>query len=129
MYGLSGFFLDKMKLFYKIVGTLSLALGLLGIVLPVLPTTPFLLLTAALYARSSDKLYAWLMNHPRLGAYIKDFREHRSLPLHVKVVSIAMLWATILLSVYLVKVTWLRVLLLVIALGVTVHILHYKTRK
>ncbi len=108
---------------------LSLVLGLLGIVLPVLPTTPFLLLTAALYARSSDKLYAWLMNHPRLGAYIKDFREHRSLPLHVKVVSIAMLWATILLSVYLVDVMWLRVLLLVIALGVTVHILHYKTRR
>ncbi len=129
MYGLSGFFLDKMKLFYKIVGTLSLALGLLGIALPVLPTTPFLLLTAALYARSSDRLYAWLMNHPRLGAYIRDFREHRSLPLHVKVVSIGMLWATILLSVYLVDVTWLRVLLFVIALGVTVHILHYKTRK
>ncbi len=118
-----------MKLFYKIVGTLSLGLGLLGIALPVLPTTPFLLLTAALYARSSDKLYAWLMNHPRLGAYIRDFREHHSLPLHVKVVSVAMLWATILLSVYSVKVVWLRVLLLVIAVSVTIHILHYKTRK
>ncbi|MBQ7388944.1 MAG: YbaN family protein [Paludibacteraceae bacterium] len=118
-----------MKTLYKIIGTLSLVLGLVGIFLPILPTTPFLLLTATLYAKSSERLYSWLMNHPRLGAYIEDFRRHRTLPLRVKVISVTVLWATILLSVFLVKILFVRVFLLFVAVAVTVHILHYKTRK
>ena len=118
-----------LKTLYKIIGTLSLVLGLVGIFLPILPTTPFLLLTATLYAKSSERLYSWLMNHPRLGTYIEDFRKHRALPLRVKIISITTLWVTILLSVFLVKILFVRVLLLFVAVAVTVHILHYKTRK
>ncbi|MGM9818223.1 MAG: YbaN family protein [Paludibacteraceae bacterium] len=118
-----------MKILYKIIGTLSLVLGLVGIFLPILPTTPFLLLTATLYAKSSERLYSWLMNHPRLGAYIEDFRRHCTLPLRVKVISVTVLWATILLSVFLVKILFVRMFLLFVAVAVTVHILHYKTRK
>lgn len=117
------------RLIFKIVGTVSLALGIVGIFLPILPTTPFLLLTAALYARSSPQLYQWLMQHPRLGAYIRDFNEHRSLPLRIKVISVSMLWCTMLYSIYVVESVWLKCMLLAIAIGVTVHILRFKTRR
>lgn len=118
-----------MKLVFKIIGTISLCLGLLGIFIPILPTTPFLLITATLYAKSSDKLYRWLMSNPHLGPYIKDFREYRTLPLRVKVISISTLWCTILLSMYLVEIVFVRLLLLIIAIAVTIHILHYKTKE
>ena len=61
-----------------LLGSLSLFLGLLGIALPLLPTTPFLLLSATCYFHGSDKLYRWLMTHPTLGPYIHSFRESES---------------------------------------------------
>jgi len=124
---LSGFLV--MKLVFKIIGTISLCLGLIGIFIPILPTTPFLLLSATLYAKSSDKLYQWLMSNPRLGPYIKNFRENRTLPLRVKIISVSTLWCTILLSVYLVEMLFVRLLLLFVAVAVTMHILHYKTKE
>ena len=64
----------------------ALVLGLAGIFVPLLPTTPFLLLAAALWVRSSPRLYGWLVSHRRrLGPYIRQFREHRAIPLRAKV--------------------------------------------
>jgi uncharacterized membrane protein YbaN (DUF454 family) len=118
-----------MKTLYIILGAISLALGIAGIFLPVLPTTPFLLLTAAMWMRGSPRLYERLMAHPRLGPYISDFREHRAIPLRAKIVSVATLWTTILLSTFLaVHAWWLRALLIAIAIAVTLHILSFKTR-
>ena len=68
-----------MKTLYIALGTLSLALGILGIFLPLLPTTPFLLLTAALYFKSSPRLYNWLLNQKHLGPYIRNFRENKAI--------------------------------------------------
>lgn len=76
-------------------GSLSLALGVAGIFVPLLPTTPFLLLSAALYMRSSPRLYDWLLRQPCLGAYIRDFRENRAIPLRAKVVSVVLVWLSI----------------------------------
>lgn len=119
-----------MKFLLIVLGSLSLALGILGIFLPVLPTTPFLLLSAALYMRSSQRLYEWLMSHKHLGPYIKNFREHKALPLRVKVVSVSMVWATLLYCAFFVaKEWWMSVMFIAIATGVTVHILSYKTLK
>ena len=119
-----------MKILYTVLGSLSLALGILGIFLPVLPTTPFLLLSAAMYVRGSHGLYDWLMNHRHLGPYIKNFREHKALPLRVKVVSVSMVWATLLYCAFFVaKEWWMSVMFIAIAIGVTVHILSYKTLK
>jgi uncharacterized membrane protein YbaN (DUF454 family) len=101
-----------------------------GIFLPVLPTTPFLLLAAALWMRGSPRLYERLMAHKRLGPYIRDFRQHRAIPFRAKIVSVAMLWTTILLSAFLaVHAWWLRVLLTAVAIAVTIHILSFKTRR
>lgn len=119
-----------MKYILAFLGSLSLALGILGIFLPVLPTTPFLLLTAALYVRSSARLYDWLMSHRHLGPYIKNFRENKAIPLRVKVVSVSLVWATLLYcALFVAWVWWMRLLFIAIATCVTVHILHYKTLK
>jgi uncharacterized membrane protein YbaN (DUF454 family) len=119
-----------MKYLFAFIGTVSLALGIMGVFLPVLPTTPFLLLSAAMYMRSSHRLYEWLMSHKHLGAYIKNFREHKALPLRVKMVSVSMVWATLLYcALFVAKELWMSLLFIAIALGVTIHILSYKTLK
>jgi uncharacterized protein len=111
-------------------GVVSLALGLIGIPVPLLPTTPFLLLSAYLFARSSESHYHWLINHRYLGKYIRDYREKRGVPLMVKIGAISLLWATILFSAfYVVDLLWVRILLIAIATGVTSHILCLKTIK
>lgn len=118
-----------MKWLLTILGCVSLGLGILGIFLPVLPTTPFLLLSAALFLRSHRGLYEWLMNHPKFGPYIKNFMEHKSIPLHVKIVSISMVWLTLLNCAIFVAGHWaFRLMFIMIAVGVTIHILTYKTR-
>ena len=119
-----------MKILLAILGSVSLALGIMGVFLPVLPTTPFLLLSAALYMRSSQRLYDWLMSHKHLGAYIRNFREHKALPMRVKVVSVTMVWATLLYcAVFVAQEWWMSLLFIAIALGVTIHILSYRTLK
>jgi uncharacterized membrane protein YbaN (DUF454 family) len=110
------------------IGTSSLALGIAGIFLPILPTTPFLLLAAACYARSSRRFYNWLISNRFFGEYIRNYLERRGIPPRVKVLSIALLWITIGCSAaFAVDALWLRILLTVIAIGVTAHILSLRT--
>jgi len=112
------------------LGTLSLALGILGIFIPLLPTTPFLLLSAALYARSSKRFYYWLIYNKWLGRYIRDYREGRGVPLGVKIISIMLLWLTIGYAVFfLINPVWLRISFLLIALTVSIHLLFLPTRR
>ncbi len=118
-----------MNILLTILGLISLGLGILGIFLPVLPTTPLLLLAAFLFMRSNRKLYDWLMNHPRLGPYITDFMVHKSIPLHVKIVSISLIWLTLLNCAVFITDRWiLRVMYIAIAAAVTIHISSYKTK-
>ena len=117
-----------LKYLYIAAGTLSLILGVVGIFVPLLPTTPFLLLTAALYFKSSPRLYDWLLRNRYLGIYIRNFREYKAIPLRAKIVSVVLLWATIGYCVLaVVEALWLRLLLAAIAVGVTIHIWSYKT--
>lgn len=119
-----------MKVLLTILGLLSLGLGILGIFLPVLPTTPLLLLAAALFLRSNRRLYHWLMNHPKLGTYIRNFIEHKSIPLRVKIISVSLVWITLLNCAVFVTELWaLRIFFVVLAAAVTIHILSYKTLK
>lgn len=117
-----------MKLLLIIFGTISLALGIMGVFLPLLPTTPFLLLAAALYFRSSPRLYDWLLSHKHLGPYIRNFRENKAIPLHVKIVSVSLVWITLLYcTFFVVEHLLLKVFFMVLASAVTYHILSYKT--
>jgi len=118
------------KILYVILGSISLVLGTLGIFLPLLPTTPFYLLTAWLYMRGSEKLYNKVMSNKYFGTIVRNFQEDKSIPLRTKVIIISMLWGTISLSAFFaVSVWWVRIILFAIAIGVTIHILSYKTRK
>ncbi|ADJ26457.1 protein of unknown function DUF454 [Dehalogenimonas lykanthroporepellens BL-DC-9] len=109
------------------VGTVSVGLGILGIFLPLLPTTPLLLLAAACYARSSQRFHDWLLNHRVFGEYIRNYRDHRAIRYRAKVTAISLLWITIGISIFLVGYFWVRLLLLGIAVGVTWHLLSLKT--
>jgi len=130
-------FLNKGKITSKLsrlalllAGNFFVAFGILGIFLPLLPTTPFLLLAAACYIRSSERFYNWLMNNKWLGNYIKNYREKKSIPLKVKVLSLSFLWLTIGYSVFfVVNIFLIRVILILIAIGVTIHVLSIRTLK
>ncbi len=129
------FFLRKKKVKNKLLksllistGTIAVGLGIFGIFLPVLPTTPFLLIAAACYGKSSDKFYYWLLHNKCFGNYIKNYLYKKGIPLPIKIYTIALLWITILLSAFLaVDITWLRIVLILTGVGVTIHILYVKT--
>ncbi|HSV77356.1 MAG TPA: YbaN family protein [Bacteroidales bacterium] len=111
-----------------IAGTLFFGLAMIGIPLPLLPTTPFLLLSAWFYALSSKRFYTWLVNHRYFGKIIRNYHEKGGVEKKVKIFAIALLWTTIALSAtFAVDQWWIRILLLIIAMGVTIHIKMLKT--
>lgn len=113
-----------------IAGTFFVGLGIIGIFLPLLPTTPFLLLAAACYARSSKRFYNWLLNNRWFGNYIKNYRERRAVPLRIKVLSISFLWIAIGYAViFVVHILLGRIIMILIIIGVTIHILSFQTLK
>jgi len=116
------------KAIYIIIGSVSLALGTLGIFLPVLPTTPFLLLTAYFYLRSSERLYHWLLHHKVFGKYIHDYIKYRSIPLKTKILALVLLWPSIIVTLFFIPLWPVKIMLVVIASIVTVYIIRLKTR-
>jgi uncharacterized membrane protein YbaN (DUF454 family) len=109
------------------LGWLSVVLGVVGIFLPVLPTTPFLLLAAACFARSSERFYRWLVDHPKLGPWIRDYLDGNGIPLRGKVYAIGLMWLSISFSCYLVPMFWARTFMLTSAVCVTIYIVRQKT--
>jgi uncharacterized membrane protein YbaN (DUF454 family) len=108
--------------FFVAIGTLSLAAGVAGIFIPLLPTTPFLLLASACYLRGSRRMHAWLLSHRHLGPYISAFEEGRGLPVRVKVIAIATLWASMAYAIWIVPLDAVKVGLFVLACGVSAWI-------
>lgn len=110
------------------IGMISLAFGIAGIVLPILPTTPFLLLSATCFMKSSKRLYNWVISHKVFGNYINNYIEFRAITLKSKFITISFLWITILSSAYFfVSINLVRLIMILIAIAVTVHILLIKT--
>jgi len=117
------------KILLITLGTFLIGISIVGIFIPVLPTTPLLLLAAALYAKSSRRFYNWLINNKILGRYIKDYREGKGIPLKVKIIAISVLWITIGYSaIFAIDILWVRILLVLIAVGVTIHIASMKPK-
>lgn len=118
------------QLILLVAGSLALGLGILGIILPLLPTTPFLLLAAACYVRSSDRLYKWLITNKWFGKYIQNFRSGKGIPLKAKIMGVSILWISICFSAFFViNLIWIRILILLIAAYFTWFILSFKTLK
>jgi tRNA (uracil-5-)-methyltransferase TRM9 len=111
-------------------GTTSTAIGILGIFVPILPTTPFLLLAAACYMRSSERFYRWLLHNRIFGAYIRNYIEGKGMALRAKLFTIFLLWAGIGTTIGIgIQNLAIRIVLAVVATGVTIHIVIIKTIK
>jgi uncharacterized membrane protein YbaN (DUF454 family) len=110
-------------------GTICVVIGVIGIFVPILPTTPFLLLAAACFLRSSPRFHSWLMNNRLFGTYIRNYTEGRGIPVKVKLFTIFLLWATIGISIWLTANLIVTVILLIVATGVTIHIVFIRARK
>ena len=120
-----------------IVGITCLVLGAIGIVLPILPTTPFLLAASACFCKSSTRMYNWLLNNKWFGEYIRNYKEGKGLPIKTKISALAVLWVTIGFStVFLLSrilpqqlVLPMRLIMVAVAIGVSMHILRLPTFK
>ncbi len=109
------------------LGTFFLVVGIVGIFVPLLPTTPFLLLASACYLRGSERMHRWLLGHGRLGAYLRAYEEGRGIPARAKAIALVMMWSSIGYAVYLFREPLLQVALLAVAAGVTVYLLRTPT--
>lgn len=113
-----------------VIGTIFVGLAAIGVVLPLLPTTPFLLVAAACYARGSDRFSNWLLGNRLFGKALRDYREGKGLPPRVKISAIALLWTTIGLSAaFGTDILAVRLIVIAIAMGVTTHILTIPTSR
>jgi uncharacterized protein len=111
-------------------GLLFTGLGLIGIFIPLLPTTVFLLMAAYCFAKSSGKFYFWLLNNKWFGSYIKNYKEKKGVTLRTKIFTLSLLWITILFSaLFMVQNLYVKMVLLFIAIGVTIHLLTIRTYK
>jgi uncharacterized membrane protein YbaN (DUF454 family) len=109
-------------------GFISLSLGVVGIFVPLLPTTPFLLLASVCFVRSSEKLHNWLIYHKVFGNYIRCYQQFRAISLRVKILTVTVLWVFIGYAViFVVSAIQIRFLLLLTAVAVTIHILRLRT--
>ena len=119
-----------LKLLFIFLGCLFLGIGFIGIIVPGLPATPFLLLSAGCYVRGSNKLYIWLLNHKIFGRYIKTFREHKALPKSSKIISLVSMWTMICISsIFFIQNMVVRIILIIAGIIGTIVILKIKTYK
>jgi uncharacterized membrane protein YbaN (DUF454 family) len=111
------------KTLFVFSGTICLGLGALGLVLPVLPTTPFLLLSAACYYKGSERMHRWLLNNKLLGNYIRNYREGKGISPNGKMFTLFLLWTTICYSAFfLVNILLVQIILFAVAIAVTLHV-------
>lgn len=114
-----------MKLLFNIIGVLAVLLGILGLFLPLLPTTPFLLLASACFARGSDRLHGWLLNHRVFGVYLRNFEAGNGIPLRAKIVASVMMWSSLLVAIVRFEHLGLRVALVLIGASVSLYLWRY----
>lgn len=125
------------RMLWFIAGTICLVLGAIGILLPILPTTPFLLAAAACYYKSSERMHRWLLNNKLFGKYIRNYTEGKGLPMKTKIAALSLLWITIIFSTVFVLERLLPALLVLpmqlimvsVAVAVSIHILRLPTFK
>lgn len=117
-----------MKILLIIAGSILVGIGVIGIIVPGLPSTIFFLLAASCYIRSSDRLYNWIINHPVFGKQIKFYRIHRAMPLKAKVMALSMMWPMIMVSsVFFIHNIYVKLIVILAGVVGTLVILRIKT--
>ena len=117
------------RIILLVCGIFFILLSILGMFLPILPTTPFLLLASFCFARSSKRINDWLLSNRWFGSYIRNYREGNGITLSHKVISISLLWLTIGYTTWIVSFWWLKLILVCVAFGVYNHLIRIKTFK
>lgn len=111
------------KLLFNVVGIIAVILGVIGIFVPLLPTTPFLLLASACFLRGSTRMHNWLISAPMIGNILRNYEQNRVVPVRAKIIAIVMMWPSIIFAAYRVEKWPLQVMLFLIAAAVTIYLL------
>lgn len=114
-----------MKIWLNVIGCIAVLLAVLGVFLPLLPTTPFLLLASACFARGSERLHRWLLNNKLFGEYLRNVESGRGIPLRAKITAIALLWASLAFSLFEVQGLALKGVLIAVGVGVTIYLARF----
>ena len=114
-----------MKFVYNTIGCIAVVLAVLGAFLPLLPTTPFLLLASACFARGSDRLHAWLLGNRVFGEYLRNYEQGRGIPLRGKITVLIVMWLSIGYSIYRLQMWPLQLMLVAIATCVTIYLVRF----
>ncbi len=114
---------------WNILGSIFVGLGVIGIFIPLLPTTPFLLLAGLCFNQGSEKMRNWFKNNKLIGSYVSNYYENKGIPLKSKIISIAVLWITIGLSIHFIPNIYIRIFLVLVILGVTIYLIRIPTLK
>lgn len=114
---------------YTLIGVIALGLGLIGIFLPLLPTTPFILLAAFCFMRGSSRMHDWLLNHKIFGQYIRDFQSGLGIPLRTKCFAISILWLSLAISIWLAPIPWAKLILVALGIGVSIYLWRLPTKQ
>lgn len=110
------------KYFYLVLGFLFLGLGIIGIFLPVMPTTIFIILATGCFMQSSEKYYKWIINNKYFGRIVYNYRTFKGIEAKTRTKSLVFLWLTLIISLFLVKILWVQILLICVGIGVTIHL-------
>lgn len=113
--------------FFNTLGFLCIGLAVIGIILPVMPTTIFVILAAYFFAKGSKRFHDWLLQNKVFGTYLSNYRDGKGMSIGSKIFSISFLWVGIVFSILMIDSVWIRVVLLAIAIAVTIHIYKIKT--
>ncbi|MDB5916421.1 MAG: hypothetical protein JWR40_655 [Massilia sp.] len=114
-----------MKIWLNVIGCIAAVLAILGVFLPLLPTTPFLLLASACFARGSTRMHRWLLGNKLFGQYLRNIEEGRDIPPRAKVITLTLLWASLAFSIYKIDSVALGVMLVAIGAAVTIYLVKF----
>lgn len=120
--------MEPKRLFFFSLGTAFLGIGVVGVVLPVLPTTPLVIASFFCFTKSSKKAEQWISNNRYFGSYIENYETKQGVPLDVKLTSIFFLWAALIVSMVFFNQIYLFILLIIVGAAVTIHIISFKTK-
>ena len=116
------------KIFLTLIGFLFLAVGIVGIFVPVLPTTPLIVLASVIFSMSNEKIYNYIANTKHLGAYVRNYQDKIGVPIKTKIISLVYLWLSLVLSCLFIEKYFIHWILLVVGVLVSLHIILLKTQ-
>jgi len=115
------------KNIFKLLGIIFMVIGSIGLFLPILPTTPFVLVSAYFFYNSSPKLFMYLISNKYFGLSLYIYIKYRSIELRAKLISLIFLWTSGSISMYFITISSVKIMMIIIFIIVTIHILSFPT--